>query len=82
LTFLGVPFPERARVLAALHQRATRRMTLPLITALRRLADPSSLTVVQTVWLQQDDKDWDQWLALHLLTDIADITDTEEVQNR
>jgi len=70
LTFLGVPFPERTRLLAVLHQRATHRMALPLITALSRLADPSSLTIVQTAWLQQeaqDGKEWDQWLALHLL---------------
>src|SRR6266849_2835509 len=82
LTSLGVPFSERARLLVALHQRATHRMTRPLITALRRLADPSSLTVVQTTWLQQGGKEWDQFFALHLLTDIADITDTEEVQNQ
>jgi len=85
LTFLGVPFLEKARVLAALHQRAVHRMTLPLITALRQLADPSSLTVVQTAWLQpedQDDKKRDQSLALRILTSIADTIDTEKLQNR
>ncbi len=83
LTSLGVPVSEKARLLAALHQRIPRRATLPLITAVRRLADPSCLTLVQTFWLGDDTELSAPYrsLALRILPDIADASVSEEIQD-
>jgi len=89
LTALGVPQPDRPRLLEALHQRLQRQVTQPLLVALRRLADPASLDLVrETCFLAHRDRQvtvahWDMLLALAVLADIADAHDEqEELQDR
>jgi hypothetical protein len=75
LVYLGLPPEERERVLAAAHRRAEARFALPLLNALRRLADPESIEIVRDHWLcPLDAESWKSqgWLAVHVLTDIAD----------
>lgn len=53
LVFLGVPYAERESVLQEVHRRAEHRYTLALVSALTRLADPSSVETA-TLWLTSD----------------------------
>lgn len=85
LTSLGVPFKDRRKLLDALHQRASLRRNLPLISALRRLADPLSLNKVQMYWLPPRNTDGTlaQSFAFRVFPDVADATQTDEkMQNR
>ena len=84
LTSLGVPQPERSRLLEVLHRKMQRQVTQPLLVALDRLADPTSFDVVrETCFLphraaQATAAYRETWLALSVLTDIADAHDDEE----
>ncbi len=85
LTALGVPSGEKERLLTAVHERVPKRLTLPLIAALHRLADPSSLSPVLHSWLQNDTEQQNiahRSLALRILIDIADASNLEEVQDQ
>jgi hypothetical protein len=85
LTALGVPVSEKERLLSALHKRVLQRIAVPLITALRRLADPSSFLPVLHSWLQDDAKQINIGylsLALRILVDIADHSNSEEIQDQ
>lgn len=81
LSLLGVPPAERPPFLAALHTRVAQGWSLPLYTTLRRLADPTSLNVITTAWLEPvspDENTGPPWLALGLPSDIADAHPTDE----
>jgi HEAT repeats len=84
LTALGVPLPERPRLLEVLHRKLQRQVTQPLLVALDRLADPTSFDVVrETCFLpyrtaQATAAYRETWLALSVLTEIADAHDDEE----
>lgn len=75
LTSLGVADEEREKLLSVLHERATLRCTVPLVAALRTLADPTSIDVVVENWLKPSDVEVGRWLghiALRLPIDVAD----------
>jgi hypothetical protein len=77
LTNLGVPPDERLQLLSVLHQRAAFRCNVPLIQALRRLADQTSVDVAMGYWLQPSDEGEEtdlKSLALRVLVDVADAT--------
>ena len=89
LTALGVPQPERPRLLEVLHRKIRRQVTQPLLVALSRLANPASLDVLrETCFLAQHAIQatavyGEMWLALSVLADIADAHDEhEDLQDR
>jgi hypothetical protein len=86
LTMLGIPSESRSRILSTLHQRALRRCNMPLIFALRRLADPASLEVVRDYWLQPGNvrlSEWELSHAAYIFTDVADaLPDDVQLQDR
>lgn len=87
LSSLGVPPSRRQRLLRALHRRVAFRPFSPvLLNALRRLADPSSIEVIQERWSAPHTREGMQdrdFLVLHLLADIADdAPDDAELQEK
>jgi hypothetical protein len=75
LSTLDVKGHHRDRLLRTLHRRAARRFSVPLSGAIRLLADPRSIGVVERHWLsRRDGKDMDHpgHLALRILAEIAD----------
>lgn len=84
VTALGVPQPERPRLLEVLHRKMRRQVTQPLLVALSRLTDPASLDVLhETCFLAQHAIQaaaayGEMWLALGVLADIADAHDEQE----
>lgn len=89
LTALGVPPPERPRLLEVLHRKMQRQVTQSLLTALYRLADPTSFDVVSETCFPsrraaQPAVVFQEILFVpRVLTEIADAhDDDEELQDR
>jgi len=86
LASLGVPGQERERVLAEAHSRVPKRQTLGLLSALRILADRSSIPLVRESWLvPSDDGSWGHFRssALRVLLNVANRHSTEsELQDQ
>jgi len=84
LTALGVPLPQRPRLLEVLHRKLLRQVTQPLLVALDRLADPTSFAVMREACFlprrsgQAMVAFQEMWLVLRALTEIADAHDDEE----
>jgi len=75
LAFLGVPRGDRDSILDAVHERLHRRCALPLVGALRRLADPQSIPIVRELWVRRrDNADYAEAAnqAVRVVTDVAD----------
>lgn len=75
ITALGIPRRNRRRMIEALIPRARTRQNIPLLGALRQMADPRTISVVVDNWfpkeLQPPDTDLSQ-LAVRVLVDIAE----------
>jgi hypothetical protein len=75
---------DRPRLLEVLHRKMRSQVTQPLLVALNRLADPTSCDVVhETCFLAHHGAAFpavyrEMWLALRVLTAIADAHDEDE----
>ncbi len=84
LTALGIPLPERPRLLEVLHRKLQRQVTQPLLVALYRLADPTSFDVVRERCFpvrraaQPTVASQEILFAPRVLTEIADEHDDDE----
>jgi hypothetical protein len=75
LIALGVPEDARPRIVTALIQRARARRNVPLLNALRLMADPATLGVVAQNWFVSDSEDRESDFSSHAVRILVDITD-------
>lgn len=85
LTTLGVPDEQRECALDELHKRVANRYNRRLVSALARLADPTSIDVIWEHWLlgRDDLEQVDHSLLLHVFSTILDAqSEDAELQDR
>jgi hypothetical protein len=73
LTALGVPLVERPRVIEALLPRARARQNVPLLGALRQMADPGTLEVMLENWFPPEDHEQETDFARQAVRVLVDI---------
>ena len=75
LSALGLPTPERQRLVQTVQTRAENRCNIHLIAAMRKLRDPAFLDAIEQHWLPANDPDsWpnESLFVLPILADIAE----------